>query len=166
MEMLWYVVEAGLLVIAFAIAANRLLKIGCVLRERATLLSDALLADDRFPIELKSEINSIIPHLADYVAAWHVVLAVMLMPFVRFGRDSNPEVPADLVRPWRDVQRASILAALTNSLTALGVFIILMMVTTYFVAFNRIADGVMRKLTSSSNLGAGGWDNSGLNAAR
>ena len=147
MEMLWYVVYAGIVVVGCAVAANRLLKVGHALRERALFLSNMLLSDDRFPASLKAEISGIVPHLADYATAWQVVMAVLLLPFHRHPLSPDTEIVPELVRPWRDLQRASIIAALTNSLAATLVFLVLVACITYLVAFNLISYGWMRKLT-------------------
>ena len=165
MDMVWYFVGAGVCVIVYAIIANRMLQLGHVLRQRVLGLSETLLADERIPQSVKAEIYGVVPHLAEVKAAWLIVFAALPAAFSSLHDIKEPPIPSDRMTTWRDLQRFSIAAALTNSPAAAFLFALQVVVFTYFVTFNLLADVVLIRVVGSFASQKRPWGGIGLKGA-
>ncbi len=157
METIGYVIEAGGCIIAYAIMANRTMKLASVVRQSVCNLSNTLLADDRLPLAIRDEIRRIVPHLAKQWIAWTIVLVTPVAIFSKPKKVPEPIMPDELLRSWRALQRLSIAAGLLNSPAATVIFVLMIGVASFFASFNGLLDMIVLRVVNWQSVTRGLW---------
>ena len=140
------VATACALIVVYALIANRFLAFGRTLRERAVELGAVIVEDIRVSRARKEEVRALVPTLIYRRTAWFIALAATAA-FVRMlmrGRQTNgyafEGIPLDQHRNWAQFNSVSVQAALMNSPIAATLFVIQILIFSFFVSFAMLAD--------------------------
>lgn len=149
MELLWYVIGVGTVIVAYAAIANRMLKLGHVLRDRVLEISELLLVEPTFPDRYKGEIRRIIPHVAKPWLTWILAISILPVMLIRPStRDGQTDVPLDLSASWQELRVCAMIAVLMNSPLACFLLLVQVMIASFFVSFSMMVDVLTEKAMS------------------
>ena len=149
-------ITASLTVVAYAVLANRMLKLGTALRTRALNCAAPLLLDERFPEELKVSIRSLLPMLAHARIGWVFALSPIpsfILSSKREGAAQNFVIPEHLTPKWQELKKLCIIAARLNGPAATFLFCLQVVIITFFMSSNALADILVRKATTPRHNG-------------